>query len=73
MPVKAGAPERCRRIERVADRLFEGEEAVLHVIERFVAPLGLGSTQRHLGWTRDFGRVSGADPISSRPFQCESR
>jgi len=22
---------RCRRIERVADRLFEGEEAVLHV------------------------------------------
>src|SRR4029450_6021011 len=30
-----------RRIERVADRLFEGEEAVLHVIERIVAPLGL--------------------------------
>jgi hypothetical protein len=29
------------RIERVADRLFEGEEAVLHVIERIVAPLGL--------------------------------
>jgi Flp pilus assembly CpaF family ATPase len=25
----------------VADRLFEGEEAVLHVIERIVAPLGL--------------------------------
>jgi hypothetical protein len=24
--------ERCRRIERVADRLFEGEEAVLHVM-----------------------------------------
>jgi pilus assembly protein CpaF len=24
----------------VADRLFEGEEAVLHVIERIVAPLG---------------------------------
>jgi pilus assembly protein CpaF len=33
--------ERCGRIERVADRLFEGEEAVLHVIERIVAPLGL--------------------------------
>jgi pilus assembly protein CpaF len=31
----------CRRIERVEDRLFEGEEAVLHVIERIVAPLGL--------------------------------
>ena len=25
----------------MADRLFEGEEAVLHVIERMVAPLGL--------------------------------
>jgi pilus assembly protein CpaF len=25
----------------VRDRLFEGEEAVLHVIERIVAPLGL--------------------------------
>jgi hypothetical protein len=33
--------EHSRRIERVADRLFEGEEAVLHVIERIVAPLGL--------------------------------
>ena len=25
----------------MADRLFEGEEAILHVIERIVAPLGL--------------------------------
>jgi pilus assembly protein CpaF len=33
--------ERKGRLERVADRLFEGEEAVLHVIERIVAPLGL--------------------------------
>ncbi len=33
--------ERKGRIERVVDRLFEGEEAVLHVIERIVAPLGL--------------------------------
>ena len=33
--------ERKGRIERVADRLFEGEEAVFHVIERIVAPLGL--------------------------------
>jgi hypothetical protein len=24
--------DRCRQIERVADRLFEGEEAVLHVM-----------------------------------------
>ena len=29
------------RIERVADRLFEGEEAVPDMIERIVAPLGL--------------------------------
>jgi pilus assembly protein CpaF len=33
--------ERKGRIERVQDGLFEGEEAVLHVIERIVAPLGL--------------------------------
>ncbi len=33
--------ERKGRIERVVGRLFEGEEAVLHVIERIVAPLGL--------------------------------
>ena len=33
--------ERKGRIERVAGGLFEGEEAVLHVIERIVAPLGL--------------------------------
>jgi pilus assembly protein CpaF len=33
--------ERKGRIERVRDRLFEGEEAVLHLIERIVAPLGL--------------------------------
>ena len=32
---------RCPRIEMVEDRLFEGEEAVLHVIERIVAPLDL--------------------------------
>jgi Flp pilus assembly CpaF family ATPase len=32
---------RSPRLERVADRLFEGEEAVLHVIECIVAPLGL--------------------------------
>ncbi|MGZ8606361.1 MAG: CpaF family protein [Actinomycetota bacterium] len=33
--------EREGRIERMADRLFEGEEAVFHLIERIVAPLGL--------------------------------
>ena len=33
--------ERKGRVERVVDRLFEGEETVFHVIERIVAPLGL--------------------------------
>jgi pilus assembly protein CpaF len=33
--------EREGRIERVSDGLFEGEEAVLHLIERIVGPLGL--------------------------------
>ena len=33
--------EREGRIEKVPGGLFEGEEAVLHVIERIVAPLGL--------------------------------
>jgi pilus assembly protein CpaF len=33
--------ERKGRIERAPDGLFEGEEAVLHLIERIVGPLGL--------------------------------
>ena len=33
--------ERRGRIERAEDGLFEGEEAVLHLIERIVGPLGL--------------------------------
>ncbi len=33
--------EREGRIERVQRRLFEGEESVLHLIERIVGPLGL--------------------------------
>jgi pilus assembly protein CpaF len=33
--------ERKGRIERVEDLLFEGEEHVLHLIERIVSPLGL--------------------------------
>lgn len=33
--------EREGRIERVEGRLFEGEESVLHLIERIVGPLGL--------------------------------
>ena len=33
--------EREGRIEKVTDRLFEGEESVHHLIERIVAPLGL--------------------------------
>jgi pilus assembly protein CpaF len=33
--------ERGGRIERAPDGLFEGEEAVMHLIERIVGPLGL--------------------------------
>ncbi len=33
--------EREGRIEKVCDRLFEGEESVMHLIERIVGPLGL--------------------------------
>jgi len=33
--------EREGRIVRVGDGLFEGEEAVLHLIDRIVGPLGL--------------------------------
>ncbi|HEY7477940.1 MAG TPA: CpaF family protein [Actinomycetota bacterium] len=33
--------EREGRIERVRERLFEGEEPILHLIERIVGPLGL--------------------------------
>jgi pilus assembly protein CpaF len=33
--------ERKGRIEKAGDGLFEGEEAVLHLIERIVGPLGL--------------------------------
>jgi pilus assembly protein CpaF len=33
--------ERRGRIERAPDGLFEGEEAVLHLIERIVGPLGI--------------------------------
>jgi hypothetical protein len=38
---------RYPRIVKVDDRLFEGEEAVLHVIERIVAPLGLRTGGSH--------------------------
>ena len=38
--------ERKGRIERVADRLFEGEEAVLHVIERIPGPTGTAGSCR---------------------------
>ena len=42
--------ENNRRIEKVAGRLFEREEAVLHVIERIVARLGLLRERRGLGF-----------------------
>ena len=33
--------ELCPRIERAPEGLFEGEEAVVHLIERIVDPLGI--------------------------------
>jgi hypothetical protein len=63
--------EHYRRIERVSDRLFEGEEAVLHVIERIVAaPGSSGRRNVTLGGRATSGRLSCADQISWRPFQC---
>jgi hypothetical protein len=49
----------------VDDRLFEGEEAVLHVIERIVARLAFGSMLRHLGWMRDCQTAAGCTRYSS--------
>jgi hypothetical protein len=64
-PGQAVYVELYRRIERVADRLFEGEEAVLHLIERIVTAWVYGSTQRHFEWTRDFGTALGCRPVFS--------
>ena len=47
-----------------ANRLFEGEEAVLYVIERIVAPLGLRVDWSSPWVVSDYGRVAGADLIS---------
>jgi Flp pilus assembly CpaF family ATPase len=57
--------ELSRRIEKVRGRLFEGEEAVLHVIERIVAPLGL-PVDESSPWVEcsTGGRQQGADQIS---------
>jgi len=44
---------RCPRLEMAPDSLSEGEEAVLHLIERIVGPLGLRLTNRGLGRMRD--------------------
>jgi hypothetical protein len=46
------------------DRLFEGEEAVLHVIERIVAPLGLPVDATSPWWTRDFRTAIECRPAS---------
>jgi hypothetical protein len=42
-----------------------GEEAVLNVIERIVARLGLRvDAKRHLGWTRDLRTALGCIPTA---------
>jgi pilus assembly protein CpaF len=53
----------------VADRLFEGEEAVLHVIERIVAPLGLRVDATSPWVDARLPDGSRAHQISWRPFQ----
>ena len=50
--------EREGRIERVPDGLFEGEEAVLHLIERSWGRWVSGSTNHRLGRMRDFRRAA---------------
>jgi type IV secretory pathway ATPase VirB11/archaellum biosynthesis ATPase len=47
--------ERKGRLERAPDRLFEGEETVLHVIERIVAVSGEERADRVLARHRDLG------------------
>ena len=54
--------EPFRRIERAGDGLFEGEEAVLHVIERIVAPLGLRVDATSPWVERDFRMARGCRP-----------
>jgi hypothetical protein len=50
------------RILKVDDCLFEGEEAVPHVIERIVAPLGLRVDAASPGWRRDCQMAAGCRP-----------
>jgi hypothetical protein len=62
--------ERCPRIERVVGRLFEGEEAVLHVNRAHRGTAGFsGRRNVTLGGRATSGRLSGADPISWNPFR----
>ena len=55
---------RSARIERVADRLFDGKEAVLHVIERIVALPGLRVDATSPCGRATSGQLSGADQNS---------
>jgi pilus assembly protein CpaF len=68
--------EREGRIERVSDRLFEGEEPVLHLIERIVGPLGLrvdGSSPWVDARLPDGSRVSDVRPSSQlSPFRASA-
>jgi Flp pilus assembly CpaF family ATPase len=55
----------------VVGRLFEGEEAVLHVIERIVAPLGR-RVDGSLPWVdaRLVGTAAGFRPTFLTPLFC---
>jgi hypothetical protein len=53
------------RLEKVTDGLFEGEEAVVHVIERIVARLGLRVPSHHLRWMRSSDASGPRVPLAS--------
>ena len=64
--------ERKRRLEKVTDVLFEGEEAVLRVIERIVAPLGLRVDESSPWVDADCRTVFGCTPTFLAPFSRRS-
>jgi pilus assembly protein CpaF len=61
--------EREGRIERVEDRLFEGEESVLHLIERIVGPLGLRVDQAS-PWVD--ARLPGGSRVHAAPLPAKT-
>ena len=61
--------EREGRIERAPDGLFEGEESVLHLIERIVGPLGL-RVDESSPWAD--ARLPEGSRVHATPLTCSS-